>query len=159
MFFPTRISGSPSEIMPPRLKRFIQSWIINTLAVLIAVSLLPGLHYDTLLDLFVASLLLGILNAFLRPIILFLALPLLIFSLGLFVFVINALLLYFVGWLLPHFHVDSFGAAFWGALIISLVSLLLNSLTGSGNSRLEFRRRRSRDSDRHDDGGGPVIDV
>ena len=145
-------------MMPPRLKKFIQSWIINTAAVLVAVSIVPGIHYDKTVDLLVASLLLGILNAFFRPILLLLALPLLIFSLGLFVLVINALLLYFVGLLLPGFQVGGFWAAFWGALIISIVSLVLNSLTRTGNSRIEFRRgRRPPGSD--GGGGGPVIDV
>lgn len=143
---------------PPRLKKFIQSWIINTAAVLVAVSIVPGIHYDRTVDLFVASLLLGILNAFFRPILLLLALPLLIFSLGLFVLVINALLLYFVGLLLQGFQVDGFWAAFWGALIISIVSLVLNSLTGTGGSRIEFRRGRRRPPGSNG-GGGPVIDV
>jgi putative membrane protein len=147
--------------MPPRLKKFIQTWLITTLAVLVAVYIVPGIHYDRSrpLDLFVASLVLGILNAVLRPILLFLALPLLIFSLGLFMLVINALLLRFVGYLLqPHFIVDSFGAAFWGGLIISFVSLVLNTLTGTGNSRIHVERRTPPRSD-HRDGGGPVIDI
>src|SRR6266481_402442 len=128
--------------MPAGLKKFIQSWLINTLAVLVAVYLVDGIHYDKPLDLFVASLLLGILNAFLRPILLLLTLPLLIFTLGLFMLVINALLLYFVGYVLrPHFYVDDFWSAFWGALIISLVSLILNTMTGADNSRIRVHRR------------------
>src|SRR5438046_744840 len=110
--------------MQPGLKRFIQSWIINTLAVLVAAVVLRGhIHYQTPVDLIIASLLLGILNAFVRPILLLLALPLLIFTLGLFTLVINALLLCLVGVLMgsSHFQVDSFGFAFLGALIISLV--------------------------------------
>src|SRR5437773_5645164 len=106
--------------MPHGLKKFIQSWLINTLAVLIAVYIVKGIHYQKPLDLCVASLLLGILNAVLRPVLLFLALPLLILTLGLFTFVINGLLLFFVGKMLqPHFYVDDFWSAFWGALIIS----------------------------------------
>jgi putative membrane protein len=144
--------------MPPKLKRFIKSWVINTFAVLIAVYIVPGIHYERPPDLLVASLLLGILNALLRPILLLLALPILIFTLGLFILVINALLLYFVGLLLPHFHVDSFWASFWGALIISIVSLILNSLTGSGSSRIKFHRHRP-PPDSNPGGDGPVIDV
>ena len=141
------------------MKRFIQSWFINTLAVLVAVYLVKGIRYDKPLDLLVASLLLGILNAVLRPILLFLALPLLIVTLGLFTLVINALLLYFVGYVLrPHFYVDDFWSAFWGALIISFVSMVLNTWTGTGSSRFRFvRRRRPPGSDRN--GGGPVIDI
>src|SRR5262245_43779251 len=105
--------------------------------------MVPGIHYENWLDLLMASLLLGILNAVIRPVLLLLAFPLLIFSLGLFILVINALLLYFVGYLLhPQFSVVDFTAAFWGALIIGLVSLILNTLTGTGSSRLHFQRRK-----------------
>ena len=141
------------------MKRFLLSWVINTLAVLVAVYVLRGgIHYQKPLDLCVASLLLGILNAVLRPLLMLLALPLVIFTLGLFRFVINALLLYFVGYLLqPHFYVDGFGDAFWGALIISIVSVVLHGLTGTGGARVRFEHRR-RPPDSHQ-GGGPVIDI
>jgi uncharacterized membrane protein YvlD (DUF360 family) len=73
--------------------------------------------------------------------------------------VINALLLYFVGWMLyPNFVVETFWSAFLGSLIISVVSVALNILTGAGNARVTLRhRQRPPGSDR--DGGGPVIDV
>jgi putative membrane protein len=141
------------------VKKFIQSWIINTLAVLVAVYLVHGIHYQKPLDLAVASLLLGIFNAVLRPFLMFLALPLLLVTLGLFTLVINALVLYFVAGLLqPHFYVDSFGAAFWGALTISLVSIVLNILTGAGSSRIHFKHVR-RTPNSKNNGSGPVIDV
>jgi len=146
--------------MLPSPKEFIQSWLINTLAVLVAVYIVPGIHFrdNSFWTPFVVSLVLGILNTFLRPILVFFALPLLIVTLGLFMLVINALLLYFVGYLLrQHFYVDGFWSAFWGALVISLVSLILNTITGTGTSRIRFQRhRRPPDSG---DGGGPVIDV
>jgi putative membrane protein len=143
------------------VKRFLQSWAINTLAVLVAVYVVPGIHFkdNSLWTPFVTSLVLGILNAFIRPILMFLALPLLIFTLGLFTLVINALLLYFVSFLMgSHFQVDGFGSAFLGALVISIVSLLLNLLTGGGRAKVRFEhRRRPPDSDHP--GGGPIIDV
>jgi putative membrane protein len=142
-----------------RLLHFVQSWIINTLAVLVAVEVVPGIHFKdgSLLTPFIAALVLGILNAFIRPILMLLTLPLLIFTLGLFTLVINAVLLRFVGWLLaPHFQVDSFGAAFLGALIISLVSVALNVLTGSARVTIH---RRTPPKNPNDDGNGPVIDV
>jgi putative membrane protein len=147
----------------PKLKKFVTSWLVNTLAVLLTVMLLRDhIRYDKPVDLFAASLLLGILNAFLRPIIMLLALPLLIFTLGLFMFVINALILYFVGQLLPGFHVDGFWWAFWGALIISVVSVVLNVMIG-GNARVEIRRGggppRQGPPGAGGGGGGPVIDV
>jgi putative membrane protein len=148
--------------MKPGLKTFLQRWIITTLAVLVAVYILPGLRFrgDSLWTPFVASLVLGILNAFIRPILMFFALPFLIVTLGLFTLVINALLLYLVSLILgDYFEVDSFGWAFLGSLIISVVSVALNILTGTGSTRVSFRhRRRPPDSDPRD-GNGPVIDV
>ena len=144
--------------MSPALKKFIQGWAINTLAVLVATQIVrSGIHYDSITSLLVATLVLGILNTFLRPVLLFLSLPLLIFTLGLFTLVINALLLYWVGSLVQGFRVDSFRSAFWGALIISIVSLVLNSVTGTGSSRVTVRKSKAPPNRR--DGGGPVIDV
>ena len=143
-----------------KILRFLQSWLINTLAVALAVLILRGhIRYGSPMDLLGASLLLGILNAFVRPILMLIALPLLIFTLGLFMLVINALLLYFVGVLLaPHFQVDTFGYAFAGAAIISIVSMALNVLTG--NARVSVQRRRPpAPPDNPGSGGGPVIDV
>jgi len=145
--------------MSPKTKKFIQSWIINTLAVLVAASIVPGVKYDRPVDLIIASLLLGILNAFIRPLVMLLALPLLIFTLGLFMLVINALMLWFVGYLIPRFHVDDFWSAFWGALVIGIISLVLNVMTGSGGSRIQIRRGGPRPPSSKGDGGGPVIDV
>ena len=139
------------------LKRFLQSWVINILAVLLAVYVVKGIHYEKPLDLIAASLLLGILNAVLRPILMFVALPLLVVTLGLFTLVINALLLYFVGNILrPHFYIDRFSDAFWGALVISVISLILNLLTGAGSSRIRVQRRSGPPNSGSD---GPVIDV
>lgn len=147
--------------MSPKLKKFLQSWAINTLAVGLACLIMHRhIHYEKPVYLLAASLLLGILNSVLKPVIMFLALPLLVFTLGLFMFVINALLLYFVGFLLhPYFSVDTFWSAFWGALIISLVSVVLNSLTGTGRSRIKIRRGNRPPPDSGPGGGGPVIDV
>ncbi len=147
--------------MPPALKSFLQRWLITTLAVLVAAHVVRGIEYDTASGLVIASLLLGVLNAFVRPVMMALALPLLIVTLGLFTLVINALLLYFVGTIVKSFHVASFGAAFWGGLVISFVSLVANTLTGTGDSRFRWGRRPSprRPGSRDDGPGGPVIDV
>ena len=143
--------------MPSALKSFLQRWLINAVAVMVAANLVKGIEYQTLGGLLVASLLLGIFNALLRPLLVLLSLPLVIFTLGLFTLVINALLLYFVGSLLKSFVVADFWAAFWGSLIISLVSLILNVLTGAGGSRIEFRRGKRRSG--RGDGDEPFIDV
>ena len=146
--------------------RFLQSWIINTVAVLMAVVILnKHISYgDKLENLLMASLLLGILNAFVRPILMLIALPLLIFTLGLFTLVINALLLSLLTLLLPFFHITSdgvnfsFGYAFLGALFISVISVALNVLPG--NARVKVQRGRPPGPPKNPGGGnGPVIDV
>lgn len=152
---------------PPKngLKQFLQRWFINTLAVAVTVVLLRGhIRYETPADLLIASLLLGILNAFIRPIMMLLALPLLIFTLGLFTLVINASLLYLVHWFMGNaFVVDSFGWALLGAVVISIISVILNILTGVNRPRMTVRRGNNPPppppSRRDGDGGGPVIDV
>jgi putative membrane protein len=149
------------SVQTQKAVRFLQSWIINTAAVLVAAAILHNhiTYQDKLENLLIASLLLGILNAFVRPILMLIALPLLIFTLGLFTLVINALLLYFVGQLLdPRFHVDRFRYAIVGALIISVISIALNVLTG--NARVSVQRRPPPGPPKNPGGGdGPVIDV
>jgi putative membrane protein len=140
-------------------KSFLQRWIINTLAVLVATYLVKGIHYNAPIDLAVATLVLGVLNAFVRPLLMLLSAPLLLLTLGLFMLVINAVLLLLVSWLLrPKFYVDGFWTAFWGALVIAIVSLLLNSLTGTGDSRVEVKRGKMPPR-KGGDGDGPVIDI
>lgn len=147
------------------VKEFLQRWIITTVAVLVAAHIVPNIGYDTVSALLVASLLLGVLNALVRPILLLLSLPILILSLGLFLLVINAGLLYFVGWIVKGFHVNTFWAAFFGALVISIVGLILNAVTGTGNARVKVSGSVNRGGNGpkpppDDKGsGGPIIDV
>jgi putative membrane protein len=126
-----------------KVLQFIGRWVINTLAVAVAVAVLHGhITYENWQYLLLASLVLGLLNAFVRPILIVLALPLVFFTLGLFTLVINALILYLVGVLMrPHFQVSSFGFAFVGALIISIVSIALNLMTGTSNARINIQHR------------------
>src|ERR1043166_4908674 len=93
------------------MKTFFQRWLVTGLGGLAAANIVSGIEYVGWEGLLGASLLLGILNAFLRPILFILSFPLLLVTLGLFTFVINAVLLYFVGSLLKTFHV----ADFWSA--------------------------------------------
>jgi putative membrane protein len=144
-----------------KLMRFLGSWIINTAAVALTVVILRShISYgDKLGNLLIASLVLGILNAFVRPILMLVALPLLIFTLGLFTLVINALLLCLLSVLLPFFRVDSFGYAFLGALLISIISVVLNALTGNTRVTMQRRRPPPPPGGSKNDGNGPVIDV
>jgi putative membrane protein len=110
-------------------------WVINSLSLYAAVELLPGIHFTRgPLALLVVAALFGIVNSALRPVLTILTCPLLILTLGLFTFVINAVLLLFTAWLSGQFNlglqVDGFGAAFWGGLVIGMVSVILSLFVG-----------------------------
>ena len=109
------------------MKPFLTRWLVTTLAVLV-VSSIPGIgvHASGLAPLVEAGLLLGIFNAFVRPVLLLLSLPLILFSMGLFIFVVNAVCLLAAAGLLPGFYVDSFGSALIGSVLISFVSWILS---------------------------------
>ncbi len=125
--------------------RFLLRWLINAAALWVAVHLVSGIrfdgHWSTLL---VVALVFGVLNAVVRPILKLLTLPLLILTLGLFTFVINALMLLLTSWVSGSlelgFHVGGFGSAFWGALVVSVVSLIL-SLFVAEQERISARWR------------------
>jgi len=114
------------------VKEFLQGWAVNSLSVLLAVAIVPGMDYERPVHLLLAALLFGVLNAFLKPLLIILSLPLLLLSLGFFLLLINALLLWLTGWMLkPAFVVDGFWAAFFGALIISITSTVIEwTITG-----------------------------
>jgi putative membrane protein len=119
-----------------RMRHFLFRWAITTVAVMVAASIIGGIRYDSIASLIGAALLLGILNAFLRPILLLLAAPLIILTLGIFIFVVNGLMLILVKDLVHGFHVDGFGSAFWGAILISLVSWMLSAFFRGSDGRV-----------------------
>jgi putative membrane protein len=155
------------------VKLFLQRWTINTVSLLAARFMVSGVDFQGWSDLLMASLLLGVLNALLRPVLLLLSLPLVILTLGLFMLVINAIMLSLVGWLMrPGFSVEGFWPALFGGIVISIVSTVLGVLTGTSESRVRVRRGNGQNpgpgpriggDDNDDDdkkgGGGPVIDI
>jgi putative membrane protein len=111
-------------------------WIINTIAIMLAIKFVPGIVYSGgWWGILAVGLIFGLVNTFIRPFVKLFALPLLILSLGLFSFVINALMLLLTSLLSAEFslgfHVMGFKAAFFGALVISLVSMVLSCLAPS----------------------------
>ena len=104
----------------------LMRWLVITAAIVLASSLLPGIHVASLATAFLAAAILGVLNTFLRPVLLLLTLPLTILTLGIFAFVLNALMLLLVAHFVPGLEIDGFSWAFLGALIISIASLLTN---------------------------------
>lgn len=103
--------------------RFILRWVLNALALMgIAYYLVPGIKIDNFFSALVAALVLGLINALIKPILLILTLPVNLLTLGLFTFIINALLFWFASLVVKGFTVVDFAAAFWGALCLSIVS-------------------------------------
>lgn len=145
------------------LKKFLKTWLINTFAVLVTVTVLPHFHCEPREAVFIVALLLGILNAFVRPFMMLVALPLVIFSLGLFLVVINGCLIYMVDGIMGKtFEVDGFGWAMLGSVLIGIISLILNVITGNTESPIKVTRgqRPSGGSPKNGSGDdGPIIDV
>ena len=118
------------------MRHFVFRWIITTIAVMAASAFMPGMRYDTTGSLIAASLLLGILNAFVRPFLLLLSAPLILLTLGLFIFVVNALMLLLVPTFVPGFHVEGFWSAFWGAIAIGIISWMLSAFFRGSDGRV-----------------------
>jgi putative membrane protein len=103
------------------MKPFFTRWFCTTIAVAVA-AWMTGVQYAGWSSLVGAALLLGLVNAFLRPVLLLLSLPFIVVTLGLFILVVNALLFWLVGGLVPGFTVSGFWQAFFAAMIVSLVN-------------------------------------
>ncbi|MCX5862006.1 MAG: phage holin family protein [Deltaproteobacteria bacterium] len=103
---------------------FFVSWLISTVAILVAAYLIPGIKVDSVGAALVGAAILGVLNALVRPVFVILTLPVTILTLGLFLFVINALLFLLAGSMVSGFQVRSFGSAFLGSLVVSVVTYL-----------------------------------
>jgi putative membrane protein len=118
------------------MKPFLIRWLVTTLAVFLTAHIVPGIQYDTMGALLCASLLLGIVNALVRPVLLLLSLPLILVTMGFFILVINALMLKLVAGLVAGFHVETFWTAFFGAILIGFVSWILNSFFRGSDGRV-----------------------
>ena len=128
------------------MRAFFVRWAATTFAVFIAKALVPGITAESSEALILAGLLLGILNAVVRPVLLVLTLPFIVLSFGLLIPVINALLLCFVGGgRIAGFHVDGFWSALFGSIVISVVSWWINQMLGE-SKRVEVRVRSSQRS-------------
>lgn len=128
---------------------FLLRLLINAAALWVAIQLVDGIdHRGSAWSLFFVALVFGVLNASIKPLLTLLSLPILILTLGLFLFVINALMLMMTAWvsglLNLGFYVDGFWDAFIGGLIISIASLLLSIFTGVGKTKVHVESRRLR---------------
>ncbi len=114
------------------IRRLLLRWLINALAIYVAAKVVPGIYVQDERAIVFVALILGLVNALVRPLVKLVTCPLIILTLGLFIFVVNALMLGLTAWVAGQlgigFGIANFWAAFWGALVISLVSLALTLL-------------------------------
>ena len=142
---------------------FLFRWLIQMIAVWAATAIVPGVDYDDWQSLLIAALVLGILNSLVKPILKIISIPFIIMTLGLFLIVINAILLRMTAWLVTGFHVSGFWPAIGASLVISIVSMFL------GYNRTARRSTRRVVTDDFEPpfpprngpppGNGPIIDV
>jgi putative membrane protein len=113
------------------MRGFLARVLITAFGLWLADVLLPGIQFDGALPLFLAALLLGIVNAIVRPLVIILTLPFTLITLGLFIFVINGLMILLVAWMMPSFHVSGLGSAILASIIVGLVSWAASGYVGS----------------------------
>jgi putative membrane protein len=102
-------------------------WVVNALTLLIIAQVLPGFEFASFWSALITSLILGLVNATIRPLLLLITLPINFLTLGLFTFVINGLMILLVSSIVKGFSVDSFGTAFFAALLLWLISFISNA--------------------------------
>lgn len=111
--------------------RPVINWVLSALAVWVVSRLIPGFHVSGVAAALIAALVIGFVNATLGMLLKIITLPLTILTLGIFWFVINALMLEMAAAVVPGFRIDTFASAFWGAIILSFVNMLFRWLAGT----------------------------
>lgn len=115
--------------------------VVNFIALITVVHVVPGVSVDRIETVVIAALVLGLINAFLRPAVMLVTLPLTIVTLGLFTFFVNGLMFYLASKIVHGFIISNFWSAFWGALVFSFISFMLNLfINPQGKIRMDFRR-------------------
>src|SRR2546425_3905531 len=122
------------------MKGFLYRLVITVLGLWAASAIVPGVGFRSWPTLLIAALLLGIVNAVVRPILLFLTFPITILTLGLFILVVNGISLKLVAWLLPGFTLSGLGAAILGSIVVGLTSWLASAFVGGSRRNLRFCR-------------------
>jgi putative membrane protein len=123
---------------------FLARVLVNALAIWLATEIVPGLTTRSAVTVLVAALVLGLINAIVRPVLLILTLPLTLVTLGLFLFILNAICLWLTSAIVPGFEVRGFWPAFWGALVVSAVSWIVNGFLSDRGRVVVITHREAR---------------
>jgi putative membrane protein len=151
---------SGTETPGHRIKSIVLRWLALTIGVWVAASLVPGIDTADVSSLLVAALVLGVLNSLVKPILVALALPFVVFTFGIFLLFINAFLLLLTSRLVPGFHVNGFWPAMGASLMISILSMVLGVPANFRRRRRVVMTSEARFSGRNPPPGkGPIIDV
>lgn len=118
---------------------FLEHWAITAISLWVASHVFKGLKFDRVSSLIIAALLLGFANAIVRPLLIFLTLPLTLLTFGFFILVINALMILLVAKLVEGFKVSSFWTAFFASIFISLLSILIGAFVVGGSPETEIQ--------------------
>jgi putative membrane protein len=135
---------------------FLARWLINIAALFVVIHMVAGVSADNTGTIVVAALIIGLLNAFLRPVMIAVTLPLSVLTLGFFTLVINAFIFYLAAKFVKGFVVAGFWSAFWASILFSVISFLLNTMLSPGTS---FRMNYFRSSGGNKPEYSDVIDV
>lgn len=114
--------------------RLLLRWVISSAAIFAVAYLVPGVHIANFYTALIAAMVIGLVNLVLRPVLLILTLPVTIVTLGLFAFILNALLFWFASTIVKGFYVDGFVAALLGSLVFGLISWIGNGIAGTKKS-------------------------
>jgi putative membrane protein len=123
------------------LMGFVLRVLVNAVAIYLVAAILPGLEISGIVAALGAGLVLGLVNAIVRPVLLVLTFPITLLTLGLFLVVLNALCLWLTAWIVQGFMVSGFWAALFGAILVSLVSWVLNAFVSDSGRIVVFRAR------------------
>lgn len=117
-----------TEHFKENIMNIIIRWVLYSLAIVFIAWLIPGITISNFVTALFVSILIGLINSFLKPILLFITLPINFLTLGLFTLIINAFLFWFAGYIAPGFEVSGFWSALFGSLILSALSVPISSI-------------------------------
>jgi putative membrane protein len=111
------------------MRYLLLNWLLSAVSLLIVAYVVPGFEVDGIIAALIAAIVLGLINSTLGAVLKFVTFPLIVLTLGVFWIVINALMLELASWVVPGFEVQSFGSAFFGAIVLALVNMVFRYLT------------------------------
>jgi putative membrane protein len=110
-------------------------WLLSALALVLTSKIVPGITFDNITALLIAAIVLGLVNAVVRPILVFFTLPITLLTLGLFLLVVNALTFGIAAWLVPGFSVNGFLPALLGSIVMAILSYVFSMFVKTGEEK------------------------